>query len=509
MDLQKRTFIAVVLSIAIIIVYSSFTSKFYPVVNKEVTEKPSNASLDQLPIQPQPIQPIPSPNKLETQTNLPLIQFETEKVTYKFTPLGGNLISAKFKDYNYEAPAIALLRAQDWQDLEFSPDIKPEGIVFKYKDNQKEIIKQYKFSETGYYIHFDTRYSNLTSFAVNTYYNFSLELKPTPAERFRDTVAFFNNGKVLYSNNLRNKPGFIQELNQSIKWIGLRDKYFAYILSPISSKNDLGRIEKNSSGSDVLSLFHKDEVVAPGASQALSFLYYCGPQQSDLLLKSGVGFEYLYNFGKLDIFVKFLLKTLININKLVHNWGVSIIALSILIYLCVYPLSIKSMRSMKKMQILQPEVEAIKQQYKNDAQKQNKAIMELYKKHNYNPLGGCLPMLLQLPIFYALFLALTRGIEFKGAHFLWIKDLSEPDKLSIFAGKHINLLPILMIIAMFFQQKMSMANMPSSQSEQQKMMLWMMPAIFGIMFYNMPSGLVLYWFLNSILTMVSQWKALK
>ncbi|MEW6008289.1 MAG: YidC/Oxa1 family insertase periplasmic-domain containing protein [Candidatus Omnitrophota bacterium] len=508
MDLQKRTFIAVVLSIVIIIIYSSWVSKFYPTVNKEVIEKSSITSSGETVAQPQTAKVAP-PQKVKTQTNPPLIQYETEKVTYKFTPLGGNLISARFKDYAYEAPALALLAIQEWQDLEFSHELGPEEAVFRYKDANKEITKQYKFSEKGYYINFEITYNNLTSSAASCYYNFNLEFKHSPAERYRDTVVFFNDSNLLYLNNLRNKPGFIRELNKSIKWIGLRDKYFAYILSPISNKNELGKIEKSLDGSDILSLHHKDEAISAGSMQTASFLYYCGPQIDNLLVKSGVGFEYIHNFGKLDVFVKLLLKTLININKFVHNWGVSIIVLSVVIYLCLYPLSLKSMRSMKKMQVLQPEVEKIKQQYKNDVQRQNKEVMELYKKHNYNPLGGCMPMLLQLPIFYALFLALSRGIEFKGANFLWIKDLSEPDRFPIFAGKHINILPILMIIAMFFQQKMSMSNLPSSQSEQQKMMLWMMPALFGIMFYNMPSGLVLYWVLNSSLTMVSQWKALK
>lgn len=509
MDLQKRTFIAVVLSIAIIIIYSSFVSKFYHPVNKEVIEKSSITSLGQAQIQLQPVQPVKAPNKPAAQTNLPLIQFETEKVTYKFNPLGGNLISAEFKDYKFEVPSVALLRTQEWQDLEFSPRINHNEIVFRYKDSEKEIIKQYKFSEQGFYINFDITNNNLTSSAANSYYNFDLELNPSPAERYRDTVAFFNDGKLLYSNNLRHKPGFIQELDKQVKWVGLRDKYFAYILRPLSSKNDLARIEKSSTGSDLLRLYHKGEVLPAGTSQTFSFLYYCGPQNDNLLLKSGVGFEYIHNFGKFDFLVKFLLKALININKIVHNWGVAIIVLSLLIYLCLYPLSIKQMRSMKQMQAVQPELEALRKQYKNDAQKLNKETMELYKKHKVNPLGGCMPILLQIPIFYSLFLALSRGIEFKGANFLWIKDLSEPDRFLVLSGKDVNLLPVLMMAAMFFQQKMSMSNMPSAQSEQQKMMLWLMPVIFGVMFYNMPSGLVLYWFLNSILTMVSQWKALK
>jgi len=140
----------------------------------------------------------------------------------------------------------------------------------------------------------------------------------------------------------------------------------------------------------------------------------------------------------------------------------------------------------------------------------NKEIMELYREHKVNPLGGCLPLLLQMPIFFALYNALIRSISLKGAGFLWIKDLSEPDKLYVFEkalpllGKDLNILPIIMAIGMFFQQKISSSSMTGSAAEQQKIMFVVMPIMFGIIFYRMPSGLVLYWFVNSILMLIFQ-----
>jgi YidC/Oxa1 family membrane protein insertase len=143
----------------------------------------------------------------------------------------------------------------------------------------------------------------------------------------------------------------------------------------------------------------------------------------------------------------------------------------------------------------------------------NKEIMELYREHKVNPFGGCLPLILQMPIFFALYQVLMRSVALKGAHFLWIKDLSEPDRLFRLPnslpilGNDINILPIIMAIGMFVQQKLSMRGASGTAAEQQKMMLVIMPVMFGFIFYRMPSGLVLYWFINSALMLFSQIRA--
>jgi YidC/Oxa1 family membrane protein insertase len=195
---------------------------------------------------------------------------------------------------------------------------------------------------------------------------------------------------------------------------------------------------------------------------------------------------------------------------LVHNWGWAIVILSLVVYLALYPLTLKQMRSMKEMQLLQPRIEELRKAYKDNPQRLNKETMELYRQHKVNPLSGCLPLVLQMPIFLALYQALMRSIVLKGANFLWIKDLSEPDRLFILPvslpilGNEINILPLVMAIGMFIQQKISLANTSSSAAEQQKMMLVIMPVMFGIIFYKMPSGLVLYWFVNSTLMLLYQ-----
>ncbi|MDD5409605.1 MAG: membrane protein insertase YidC, partial [Candidatus Omnitrophica bacterium] len=224
------------------------------------------------------------------------------------------------------------------------------------------------------------------------------------------------------------------------------------------------------------------------------------------------GWTSIIYFGIFDIIAQILLQLLGFFYSIVHNWGWAIIILSVTIYFALFPLSIKQMRSMKEMQILQPKIEALRKEYKNNPQRLNKEIMELYKAHKVNPLGGCLPILLQMPIFFALYQALIRSTALRGAEFLWIKDLSSPDRLFILdkslplLGNQINILPILMAIGMFVQQKFSTVQATGEAAQQQKIMSIIMPVMFGVIFYQMPSGLVLYWFVNSLLMLFYQLK---
>ena len=176
----------------------------------------------------------------------------------------------------------------------------------------------------------------------------------------------------------------------------------------------------------------------------------------------------------------------------------------------LFPLTLKSLKSMKKLQELQPHIEKIRSDHKDNPHKLNKEVMELYRRYNVNPMGGCFPMLLQMPVFISLYQTLMRSVELKGATFLWIKDLSMPDAAFTlpftlpFLGSAINLLPILMIGAMIVQQKSSQARSNAGQTDQQKMMAAVMPIVFGFIFYSLPSGLVLYWLTNTVLTTTLQ-----
>jgi YidC/Oxa1 family membrane protein insertase len=197
----------------------------------------------------------------------------------------------------------------------------------------------------------------------------------------------------------------------------------------------------------------------------------------------------------------------------VRNWGWAIALLSLIVFILLLPLTAKQIRSMKEMQALQPKIEALREAYKDNPQKLNKETMELYREHKVNPFGGCLTMFLQIPIFIALYQALMRSIYLKGESFFWIKDLSLPDRLLILPttlpvlGNEINILPILMAIGMFIQQRLTLVGASGAAKEQQKLMSMLMPLLFGAFFYHMPAGLVLYWFINSSLMLAYQLSA--
>ena len=205
-------------------------------------------------------------------------------------------------------------------------------------------------------------------------------------------------------------------------------------------------------------------------------------------------------------------------HKIIPNWGVCIILISFIIYGAMYPLTMQGMASMKRMQAIQPIMTKLREQHKNNPQRLNKEIMELYKEHRVNPMGGCLPLVLQMPIFVSLYQVLWRSVAFKGANFLWIKDLSQPDRLFILPfslpimGNEVNVLPILMMGIMFAQQKLSAKNMVAmdpSQAAQQKMMTMIFPIFLGVIFYKFASGLSLYFTVFYLMSTLTQWKMSK
>ena len=197
--------------------------------------------------------------------------------------------------------------------------------------------------------------------------------------------------------------------------------------------------------------------------------------------------------------------------SLLHNWGLAIIVLTFIVSILLYPLTWKSFKSMKEIQLIQPKIEKLRLEHKDNTQKFNKEVMQLYRKHKVNPFGGCLPILLQMPIFIALYQVFMRSIELRGAKFLWINDLSLPDRASLpfslpLIGNRINILPLLMVGFMFLQQKTMAKQAVPGKEEQQRAMAMLMPLLFGFMFYNLPSGLVLYWLTQTLLMTFYQWR---
>ncbi len=299
-----------------------------------------------------------------------------------------------------------------------------------------------------------------------------------------------------------------------IDWVAYEDGYFISAVIPhdpfegefegVCSKS--GLLQGILTGPPVTIGSDPNEPLVP------TYTLYFGPRDLKTLKKIGYGLDRAIDFGWFwfDPIAKFLLYLLLAINKYVHNYGVAIILLTILVKILFWPLTHKSQKSMKEMQKLQPHMAKIREKYKDDKQKMNQELMGLYKTYKVNPMGGCMPMLIQLPVFFALFRVLGSSIELRHAPFmLWITDLSAPDRLFDFSFRipfmqapyGIPVLTLLMGASMFIQQKMT----PTVGDPAQAKMMMFLPVIFTFMFINFPSGLVLYWFVSNILTIAQQY----
>ncbi len=242
-----------------------------------------------------------------------------------------------------------------------------------------------------------------------------------------------------------------------------------------------------------------------GTGRIDSTLYFV-PNKVSLLSQLNIGAEKIVHFGYFDIIGKPMLWGMNYSDKFTHNYGVDIILLTILIKLIFYPLSVKSYKSMKEMQKVQPIVAKLKEKYKDDKEKLNKEMMEIYKTKGVNPLGGCLPMVIQIPVFFALYKVLMGAIEFRHAPFVfWMKDLASPENLYTLSvagfSLPLRILPLIMGITMVMQQKMT----PTSVDPMQEKMMLFMPVVFTFMFWGFPTGLVLYWLVNNVISIGQQY----
>jgi YidC/Oxa1 family membrane protein insertase len=234
--------------------------------------------------------------------------------------------------------------------------------------------------------------------------------------------------------------------------------------------------------------------VAPGASVTMDATMYSGPQDTAILEKVAPHFELVKDYGFFTVVAKPIFGIMVWLHGMLGNWGWTIIAFTVLMKLTFFPLSASSFRSMAKMKVIGPKMQALRERHKNDPQKMNQAMMELYKEEKVNPLGGCLPVLVQMPVFIALYSVLQASVETRNAPWIgWIHDLSTPDPIYI--------LPALLAIMMFVQTKLN----PAPPDPVQAKVMMVMPLVFSAMFFMFPSGVVLYYLVNTALTIAQQW----
>ncbi len=299
--------------------------------------------------------------------------------------------------------------------------------------------------------------------------------------------------KVDFTDIDKGKASHVKQANDG--WLAFVQHYFVSAWIPAGDGPREFAMEKLADGAYVGRIITPVPAIAPGGTATVSAKLYAGPQEQRRLKDVAPGFDLVVDYGWLTIIAWPLFWVLEKSFELSGNWGVAIILLTMLIKLVFFPLSAASYRSMAKMKVITPRLTKMREMYGNDRVKLNQAMMELYKTEKINPLGGCFPILVQIPVFIALYWVLLAAIELRHAPFmLWIKDLSALDPYYV--------LPILMTVTMIVQTRLN----PTPPDPVQAKVMQVMPFVFSIFFFFFPAGLVLYWLVNNILSIAQQWQ---
>lgn len=377
------------------------------------------------------------------------------------------------------------------------------AVTMEAEKNGVKLLKTYVFKRGSYVVDvkFDVVNTNSTPVSPTLYLELARDNGEIDASHFYHTFtgpAVYTDGakfqKVSFADIDKGKAKFAQEVAAGENgWVSMVQHYFASAWIPQTNGKREVYVNKIDANLYRIGLQQPLGTLAAGAQVSTSAKLFAGPQEERALEVITPGLELVKDYGWLTIIAKPLFWLLEKIHALVGNWGWAIILLTVLIKLVFFPLSAASYKSMAKMKELQPRLMAMRERHKGDPQKMNQAMMEMYRTEKVNPLGGCVPILIQIPVFIALYWVLLSSVEMRNAPWVgWIHDLSAPDPFYI--------LPVLMAISMFVQTKL---NPTPPDPMQAKIMLWM-PLAFSVMFFFFPAGLVLYWVVNNVLSILQQ-----
>ena len=304
--------------------------------------------------------------------------------------------------------------------------------------------------------------------------------------------------KVEFSDIKKNKADFVKQSSNG--YIAMVQHYFASAwLLPDGVKRDIS-LDAVDIGSTVADCCYRAtmiaplDAIAPGATKSIDAGFFAGPQEEKVLEALAPGLELVKDYGWLTILAKPLYWLLVNIHSVLLNWGWSIVGLVVLLKVAFYWLNAKAYASMAKMKAINPKVMEMRERLKDSPQQMQQEMMKIYREEKVNPMGGCFPIMIQIPVFIALYWVLLSSVEMRGAPWmLWIHDLSSPDPFYI--------LPLVMTVTTLLQTALN----PTPPDPMQAKLMWFMPLIFSVMFFFFPSGLVVYWITNNILSIAQQW----
>jgi YidC/Oxa1 family membrane protein insertase len=535
-----RTFLAIIISFVILFGYNAYFGGFGPEANPQEVVAPE-VVVDEAVTKPVISAPLPvapsaasSGNMVRPDRDARGVQVDTDLYTATISEDGGSIRSFVLHDYKEtsaeDSLGMEMVKVDGSQGfpLEFSwgsvaptatfydaggSEVSFQGnsghLVMKGQGNGLEVEKQYTFSKDSYLMELQVRVKNVSSGALQgaaALYQSNVPFREKgPGSRllFIGPAYFMADSLTeIASDTYEDGPSTI---TGHMDWMGYEGTYFICAVLPqegstrsmtVSSFGEAG--VKMQANSDL-------DTLQPGEEKIYSYKLYFGPKKLDILKTVGSNLNKALNFGWFDVIAQPTLYLLNFFYSIFRNYGIAIILVTVIFKAVFWPITQKGLKSMKNMQKLQPKMAKLKEKYKGDPTRMNQEVMNLYKTYKVNPLGGCLPMVLQIPVFFALYKVLLMCIELRHAPFmLWIGDLSAPDRLYIgFDIPYVGGIPVLTLFmgaSMFLQQKMT----PTTADPTQAKIMMFLPVLFTFMFVNFASGLVLYWFVNNLLAILQQ-----
>lgn len=464
-----------------------------------------------------------------------LISVETDELLVTIDPLGGDIVSLSLPGYpaRKDRPDVPFQLLEQTTNRVYvsqsglagrnGPDAREGGrplftsaetsyrladgsdtlvVDLTFSENDVNYIKRFTFTRGDFLIGVEYLIDNQSdeAWTGNLFGQIKRDRSGDPSSSSATGMATYLGAAYWSADQSYTKVNFSDmdkaRLRETVNggWIAWLQHYFVSAWVPNAEQPHVYQTRRDSQGNYIVGFVSPAATIAPGEQGSLSADFYAGPKIQDRLRAISPGLELTVDYGFLWWIAQPLFFVLSLIHSFVGNWGWSIILLTVLIKLIFYPLSATSYRSMANMRRVAPKLQALREQYGDDRQKMSQGMMELYKKEKINPLGGCLPILVQMPVFIALYWTLMESVEMRQAEWLgWITDLSVKDPFFI--------LPILMGATMFIQQQLN----PAPPDPMQAKVLKMLPIIFTFFFLWFPAGLVLYWVVNNILSIAQQW----
>ena len=551
--MDRNAFLAFALSFLVLSVWMTWEAKRHPApAPGEVIAQTAEPATPQLPKPPSETALIPAaPRAAAAPAVTPPAAVVPEQMVDVVTPLYHAVLTShgagvrRFELTHYSAPRtegggpVVLIARTENQNPAFATPLvelglgelgsaefrvlsqDPRKVVFERTQSGVSIRKTFVFDEDSYRFRLGLEIANAASGDIAPEFGVVLPAQVQPGSDFRElTIAALVQGSVqreliasfggssgigaMFGSTPQPQRDFAGE----IEWSGAYSHYFVMALIPDIARDARVRWVAARPREETLVTMAQPAVSVPtGTSIMREYSVYAGPKDPEQLAAVGAQLNRSIDLGwswmaPLTRAFAWLLKACYAV---IPNYGVAIILLTVMVRLCTAPLAAKQMKSMKRMGVIQPKLKALQEKYKDDRQQQSQEMMKLYKEAGVNPLGGCLPMVLQIPVFIGLYYALQSSIDLRQAPFmLWIDDLSRPETLFTIpgAGWPVRVLPVLMTLSMVLQQRMT--PMTTMDPVQARTMMIVMPVMFFFMFYGFPAGLVLYWFVSNLLAIAQQ-----